>query len=182
MLILGSWVVTVLALLFCGVALLMILLILVQKPKGGGLAGAFGGGGGGGQGAFGSKVGDVLTWATVVFFVAFLLLAMGLTWTIRPEHERQQELAPPAQTPARAPAQTPVSPATDVTEGMGQTATTTPDAGEPAAEAAEDVARTAESVAQDAAQATDPVERSVEPASETDMPAADQTSGDVPAQ
>jgi preprotein translocase subunit SecG len=109
MLILGSWLVSVLALLFCGVALLMVLLILVQKPKGGGLAGAFGGGGGGGgQGAFGAKVGDVLTWATVVFFVAFLLLAMGLTWTIRPEQERRRTIAEPAGAPTAPPATAPL--------------------------------------------------------------------------
>jgi preprotein translocase subunit SecG len=110
MLFLGNWLVSILAVLFCLVSVLMMLLILVQKPKGGGLAGAFGGGGGGGgggQGAFGAKVGDVLTWATVVFFVAFLLLAMGLTWTIRPDQEQRRQVA---TEPARAPATAPIEP------------------------------------------------------------------------
>ncbi|MEX2389161.1 MAG: preprotein translocase subunit SecG, partial [Phycisphaeraceae bacterium] len=69
------------------VCLFMMLVILIQKPKGGGLGSAFGGGGGGGSetAAFGAKTGDVLTWITVACFVLFLLLAMGLTWTIRDE-------------------------------------------------------------------------------------------------
>ena len=72
-----------LAIFFFLVCVLMMLVILIQRPKGGGLAGAFGGVGGGQQSAFGAKVGDVLTWVTVGFFVFFLLLAMGLTWEIK---------------------------------------------------------------------------------------------------
>jgi preprotein translocase subunit SecG len=40
------------------------------------MAGAFGGGGG--NTAFGSKTGDVLTWATSVVFGVFLVLAISL--------------------------------------------------------------------------------------------------------
>jgi len=58
------------------VCVFLILLILIQKGRGGGLASAFGGGGG--NTAFGSKTGDVLTWATSVVFGVFLLLAVVL--------------------------------------------------------------------------------------------------------
>ena len=52
--------------LFIFVCLFLILLILIQKGRGGGLASAFGGAGG--NTAFGSKTGDVLTWATSIIF------------------------------------------------------------------------------------------------------------------
>ena len=61
---------------FVIVCLFLILLVLIQKGRGGGLASAFGGAGG--NTAFGSKTGDVLTWATSVVFGIFLLLAIGL--------------------------------------------------------------------------------------------------------
>lgn len=62
--------------LFIFVCLILILLILIQKGRGGGLASAFGGGGG--NTAFGSKTGDVLTWATSIVFGVFLLLGVAL--------------------------------------------------------------------------------------------------------
>lgn len=77
--------VTLLAVAFTVVCVFLMLVILIQKPKGGGLSGAFGGSGGSAQAAFGAKTGDVLTWFTVVCFVLFLLLAVGLTWAIRPD-------------------------------------------------------------------------------------------------
>ena len=61
---------------FVFVCLILILLILIQKGRGGGLASAFGGAGG--NTAFGSKTGDVLTWATSIVFGVFLLLAIIL--------------------------------------------------------------------------------------------------------
>ncbi len=76
-------IVPALATAFIAVSILMMLVILIQKPKGGGLSGAFGGAGGGSD-LLGGKTGDVLTWVTVFFFVAFLGLAMGLTWAIGP--------------------------------------------------------------------------------------------------
>src|SRR5688572_10243101 len=63
-------------LLFMFVCLILIMLVLIQKGRGGGLASAFGGGGG--NTAFGSKTGDVLTWATSIVFGVFLVLAIGL--------------------------------------------------------------------------------------------------------
>src|ERR671913_2085067 len=62
--------------LFIIVCLFLILLVLIQKGRGGGLASAFGGGGG--NTAFGSKTGDVLTWATSIVFGVFLFLAVAL--------------------------------------------------------------------------------------------------------
>lgn len=103
MLTLAAWYISVLVILFVLVSIFMMLIILVQKPKGGGLSGAFGGAGGGSsQAAFGAKVGDVLTWATVVFFLLFLFTAMGLTWTINPEQERLKRQAPAAAQTAGA--------------------------------------------------------------------------------
>jgi preprotein translocase subunit SecG len=61
---------------FVVVCVFLILLILIQKGRGGGLASAFGGAGG--QTAFGSKTGDVLTWATSVVFGIFVVLAVCL--------------------------------------------------------------------------------------------------------
>jgi preprotein translocase subunit SecG len=67
------WVLYVLFFILC---LFLILLVLIQKGRGGGLSSAFGGGGG--NTAFGSKTGDVLTWATSIVFGVFMLLAIGL--------------------------------------------------------------------------------------------------------
>jgi preprotein translocase subunit SecG len=61
---------------FIFVCLFLILLILIQKGRGGGLSSAFGGAGG--NTAFGSKTGDVLTWATSIVFGIFLVLAVVL--------------------------------------------------------------------------------------------------------
>ena len=71
------WVATVIFIIVSGA---LVLIILVQRPQGGGLAGAFGGAGGGGTDTvFGGRVGDALTWATVIAFSVYLLLAISLT-------------------------------------------------------------------------------------------------------
>src|ERR687894_1554348 len=72
--------------LFILVCLVLILLILIQKGRGGGLASAFGGAGG--NTAFGSKTGDVLTWATSIVFGVFLLLAVALNLLANYRHEQ----------------------------------------------------------------------------------------------
>ncbi len=70
------WITTV---VFIIVAAVMVLIILVQRPQGGGLAGAFGGAGGAStETVFGGRVGDALTWATVIAFVIYLGLAIAL--------------------------------------------------------------------------------------------------------
>ena len=77
--------------------LFLILLVLIQKGRGGGLASAFGGGGG--NTAFGSKTGDVLTWATSIVFGIFLLLAIALN-LIANEVHRTKTGGPPAAGPS----------------------------------------------------------------------------------
>jgi preprotein translocase subunit SecG len=61
---------------FISICVILVALILIQKGRGGGLASAFGGAGG--QTAFGSKTGDVLTWATSIVFAIFVVLAVVL--------------------------------------------------------------------------------------------------------
>ena len=67
------WLLFTLLFIMC---LFMILMVLIQKGRGGGLSSAFSGGGG--NTAFGSKTGDVLTWATSIAFGIFMILAIGL--------------------------------------------------------------------------------------------------------
>ena len=68
--------------LFLIVCLLLIVVVLIQKGRGGGLGAAFGGAA---SSAFGTKVGDVLTWVTIVLVALFLLLAIGTTVLMRPK-------------------------------------------------------------------------------------------------
>jgi preprotein translocase subunit SecG len=65
------WLSVILLVLICA---FLIMLVLIQKGRGGGLSSAFGGAGG--NTAFGSKTGDVLTWATSVVFGIFLVLSV----------------------------------------------------------------------------------------------------------
>src|ERR1051325_6823294 len=89
--------------LFIVVCLFMILLVLIQKGRGGGLASAFGGAGG--NTAFGSKTGDVLTWATSVVFGIFLILAITLNLVANYYHN--QRMNPTAATTVLNPQGTP---------------------------------------------------------------------------
>src|SRR5436309_3010831 len=91
--------------LFVLVCIFLTLLVLIQKGRGGGLAGAFGGAGG--NTAFGSKTGDVLTWATSVVFGIFLLLAVALNLFA---NARNANTPTATALPARTPARTPVVP------------------------------------------------------------------------
>jgi preprotein translocase subunit SecG len=93
--------------LFILISVLLVLIVLIQKGRGGGLSGAFGGGGGGGTTAFGSKTGDVLTWATSIIFGVFLVLAVSLNWLADwRESQRVAGLAAPTvqTTPDNTPA------------------------------------------------------------------------------
>lgn len=89
--------------LFLMVSIAMILLVLIQRPQGGGLSGAFGSGGGGGgagQTAFGTKTGDVLTWATIGIFITFLSFAVVLNFATRPD--KPSDFQPVLTAPANA--------------------------------------------------------------------------------
>jgi preprotein translocase subunit SecG len=94
------------------ISVFLILLVLIQKGRGGGLASAFGGGGG--NTAFGSKTGDVLTWATSIVFGIFLILSMGtvkVADTINAQRKATLGQTNQTSTPAApAPAPAPVSP------------------------------------------------------------------------
>jgi preprotein translocase subunit SecG len=96
------WILYVLFIILC---LFLILLVLIQKGRGGGLSSAFGGGGG--NTAFGSKTGDVLTWATSIVFGIFMLLAIGLNLVA---NAQQAKATPPGATPAN---KTPIAPPPD---------------------------------------------------------------------
>src|SRR5437868_13868220 len=91
--------------LFMTVCIFMILLVLIQKGRGGGLASAFGGAGG--NTAFGSKTGDVLTWATSVVFGIFLVLAIILNLVANNYHNKRMGLSTTLTTPSGAPAGNP---------------------------------------------------------------------------
>jgi len=91
--------------LFAVISCFLILLVLIQKGRGGGLASAFGGGGGGNT-AFGSKTGDVLTWATSIVFGVFLLLAIGTDLLAERRHMARQPAPAAAAAAAQPPART----------------------------------------------------------------------------
>ena len=95
--------------LFAFVAVVLILLVLIQKGRGGGLSSAFGGGGG--NTAFGSKTGDVLTWATSIVFGVFLVLSIVLT--LLADRVNANRAVPPAPggTPTQQNAPAPGAPA-----------------------------------------------------------------------
>src|SRR3954471_11207952 len=86
--------------LFLVICMFLMLLVLIQKGRGGGLASAFGGSGG--NTAFGSKTGDVLTWATSIVFGVFLLLSVAANLFATATHNQRQTL-PAAPVPAATP-------------------------------------------------------------------------------
>lgn len=98
------WVLYVLFFILC---LFLILLVLIQKGRGGGLSSAFGGGGG--NTAFGSKTGDVLTWATSIVFGVFMLLAIGLNLIANAQQAKANAANPTAHPTSNAP----IAPAPD---------------------------------------------------------------------
>ena len=100
--------------LFIFMCVILILLVLIQKGRGGGLSSAFGGASG--NTAFGSKTGDVLTWATSIVFGVFILLAIGLNLLASPGKS-----ATPTAPTGTAPLPTPIVPPPTT---MGQEAPT----------------------------------------------------------
>jgi preprotein translocase subunit SecG len=102
--------------LFILICIFLILLVLIQKGRGGGLAGAFGGMGG--NTAFGSKTGDVLTWATSVVFGVFIVLAIVLNLVANSVNAKRPVVATPTAPPIGAPTQQP-SPMEQTPNGVG---------------------------------------------------------------
>lgn len=112
----------ILAVILIIVSILLIILVLLQKGRGGGLSAAFGGAGG--QSAFGSKTGDVFTWATIVVVGLFLLLCIFLTTQYVPVSEIDESLQAPLIRPTTAPVAEVPAPAPAVeTDSAGATQT-----------------------------------------------------------
>lgn len=103
----------ILAVILIIVSILLIILVLLQKGRGGGLSAAFGGAGG--QSAFGSKTGDVFTWATIVAVGLFLLLCIFLTTQYVPVSEIDESLQAPLIQPKTAPVAESPAPAAEAT-------------------------------------------------------------------
>ena len=93
--------------LFMVVSTVMILVILMQRPKGGGLSAAFGGSTreGAADSLLGGRVGDTLTWVTVVAFVLYLGLAISLNMSAGPG---AADVAGPAEAVEASDTNTPV--------------------------------------------------------------------------
>jgi preprotein translocase subunit SecG len=91
--------------------LLLLLVVLLQQGKGGDISSAFGGGGS--QTAFGARAGaTVLTRATSVLGVLFMLGAIILGLMGRGDSSIMRGLSTPAPAPATAPAQQTPAPTT----------------------------------------------------------------------
>src|SRR4051812_38901821 len=95
--------------LFGVISCFLILLVLIQKGRGGGLSSAFGGGAGG-HTAFGSKTGDVLTWATSILFGVFLLLAVAANLVFSKVNQQYNPTMPTPASGAGAPSGQPTAP------------------------------------------------------------------------
>jgi preprotein translocase subunit SecG len=104
--------------IFLLICLFLIMLVLIQKGRGGGLASAFGGGGG--NTAFGSKTGDVLTWATSIVFGLFLFLAVVLNLLANQKSQSAQAGVAPRQTPEQNNAATQEAPPMEPTSEPAQ--------------------------------------------------------------
>src|SRR5262245_43046469 len=104
--------------LYVLICLLLLLVVLLQQGKGGDMASAFGGGGS--QTAFGARAGaTVLTRATTILGILFMLgaIALGIMGRQGPGSIMRGVAGPaptstvPVQTPATAPAPEPAAPA-----------------------------------------------------------------------
>ena len=92
--------------LFMVFSTVMLLVILMQRHEGGGLSAAFGGSSAGsGDSLLGGRVGDTLTWVTVVAFVLYLGLAISLNMSAGPG---AADVAGPAEAVEASDANTPV--------------------------------------------------------------------------
>ncbi|MBW0434187.1 preprotein translocase subunit SecG [Leptospira yasudae] len=101
--------------LFVFVSLFLVLLVMIQTGKGGGLLG-----GGSSQSVFGSSTADVLTKATRVTAILFIILSLLLSFLFaKKEDKLMPETAPALTAPPEAtksetntPTTTPAAPAT----------------------------------------------------------------------
>lgn len=98
---------------------LLILLVLVQAGKGGGLGGMMGGAS---QTAFGSSSADVLTKATRVIAISFIVLSLLLSFLFAKKEEVIEPIAPQSE----------IIPASDETKPVEGTAVTPEKPTEPA--------------------------------------------------
>ena len=111
--------------LFMVVSTVMILVILMQRPKGGGLSAAFGGSSAGSADSLlGGRVGDTLTWVTVVAFVLYLGLAISLNMSAGPG---ETDVAGPAEAVEASDTNTPVEALPAAPVAPEETGTTTSD-------------------------------------------------------
>lgn len=111
--------------LFMVVSTVMILVILMQRPKGGGLSAAFGGSSAGSADSLlGGRVGDTLTWVTVVAFVLYLGLAISLNMSAGPG---AADVAGPAEAVEASDANTPVEALPAAPTAPEESGTTTSD-------------------------------------------------------
>src|ERR1051325_3839069 len=109
--------------LFIIVCLFLVLIVLIQKGRGGGLASAFGGASG--NTAFGSKTGDVLTWATSIVFGIFLVLAISLNLLANARFSRNNKPIGARSAPVAPVAPAPVAPESETpAASSGQSAPT----------------------------------------------------------
>ncbi len=131
-----SFIMKVVSVLFILSAVALVLIILIQKGRGGGLSSAFGGGGGGGL--LGSKTGDFLTWVTIGFVGAFLLLAVIMAKYYKPSVE---DISAPGIAPRQqGQPQSQPAPATPPGTEAGKPAPTTDVPVAPVPESSEDTA------------------------------------------
>jgi len=77
-----SFIMKIVAVIFLISCVALILVILVQKGRGGGLSTALAGGVA--SGLLGSKIGDFLTWVTIVIVGIFLVVAVFMTKYYKP--------------------------------------------------------------------------------------------------
>ena len=111
--------------LFMVVSTVMILVILMQRPKGGGLSAAFGGSSAGSADSLlGGRVGDTLTWVTVVAFVLYLGLAISLNMSAGPG---AADVAGPAEAVEASDTNTPVEAVPAAPIASEESGTTTSD-------------------------------------------------------
>lgn len=112
---LAAWYHFPLALVFLVLAILLMGVILLQRGRGVGLSGAFGGAGL--HTAFGSKTGDVLTWATIVLAGVFLLYSVLMNYVFVPQKAAN---AIRISAPAAPANQLPIDPGIDGGAGSSQ--------------------------------------------------------------